>query len=66
MNSGDASLDLEGVGSDGDDGPPQALAGSVVAGVVRSGTADSAFLHNQRRHVAQVANARLRKLHKQT
>jgi len=34
--------------------------------VVRSGTADSPFLHNQRRHVAQVANARLRKIHKQT
>jgi len=31
---GDASLDLEGVASDGDDGPPQALAGSVVAGGV--------------------------------
>ena len=30
---GDASLDLEGVASDGDDGPPQALAGSVVGGV---------------------------------
>ena len=29
---GDASLDLEGVASDGDDGLPQALAGSVVAG----------------------------------
>ena len=31
---GNASLDLEGVGSDGDDGPPQALDGSVVAGGV--------------------------------
>ena len=31
---GDASLDLEGVASDGDDGQPQALAGSVVAGGV--------------------------------
>ena len=31
---GNASLDLEGVGSDGVDGPPQALDGSVVAGVV--------------------------------
>jgi len=29
-----ACLDLEGVGSDGDDGPPQALDGSVVAGGV--------------------------------
>ena len=35
---GDASLDLEGVASDGDDGPPQALAGSVVGGV---GTMDT-------------------------
>ena len=34
MYTGDASLDLEGVASDGDDGPPQALAGSVVAGGV--------------------------------
>ena len=34
MYTGDASLDLEGVGSDGDDGPPQALDGSVVAGGV--------------------------------
>ena len=33
-NTGNASLDLEGVGSDGDDGPPQALDGSVVAGGV--------------------------------
>ena len=31
---GNASLDLEGVGSDGVDGPPQALDGSVVAGGV--------------------------------
>ena len=30
----DASFDLEGVASDGDDGPPQALASSVVAGGV--------------------------------
>ena len=29
-----ASVDLEGVGSDGVDGPPQALDGSVVAGGV--------------------------------
>jgi hypothetical protein len=30
MYTGDASLDLEGEASDGEDGPPQALAGSVV------------------------------------
>ena len=34
MPMGDASLDLEDVASDGEDGPPQALAGSVVAGGV--------------------------------
>ena len=34
MYTGGASLDLEGVASDGDDGPPQALTGSVVAGGV--------------------------------
>ena len=33
-NTGNASLDLQGVGSDGVDGPPQALDGSVVAGGV--------------------------------
>ena len=32
MPMGDASLDLEDVASDGEDGPPQALAGSVGAG----------------------------------
>ena len=34
MYRGNESLDLEGVGSDGVDGPPQALDGSVVAGGV--------------------------------
>ncbi len=34
-----ASVDLEGVGSDGVDGPPQALDGSVVAGGVGCGAA---------------------------
>jgi hypothetical protein len=32
MPMGDASLDLEDVASDGEDGPPQALAGSISAG----------------------------------
>jgi len=45
--------------------PFRPLRASIVVATLAL-TAYAAFLHNWRRHVAQVANARLRKINKQT